>query len=118
MITIDWTSLAKVVAVLGFGGVLFTALVRVIVFFNNLTTSVKTLTALAVRLESSADKVAGVVTDLDKRVLVVEKLLDLDDAAQSQMRDRHDRRERLRRDRDRVNQEVRDILDHDRKKEI
>lgn len=120
MITVDWTALVKVVTVLGVGGGAITMFVKVIVFFNNLTTSVKTLTDMAVRLEASAERVAGVVTDLDKRVVVVEKLLDLDDRAQSLVRDRHhtreERRARLRRDNDRVADEIRDIMEHDKEK--
>lgn len=116
MITIDWAALAKVVAVLTFASGGFVVFVKATLFFNNISVSLKALTATAVRLEASAERVMGSITDLDGRVGKVELVLDLDDRAQSVVRDRLERRARLRRDRDRVSEEMRDIIHHDEDK--
>jgi hypothetical protein len=119
---LDWSLLAKIFGVMAVGGTCVGVGVKIIVFFTRLNTSVETLTTLAIELKGEAKKIGEQYNTLDKRMIVVEKLLDLDDIAQSMIRDRQhvreERRARLRRDHDRVSEEIRDVIQHEMEKDI
>lgn len=117
----NWTALGVTITIL-------LAAIGFVVFLADLRSGVKTLTDVVreVRddMKVSAGKVQECLSEQGERLnghdvlfAKVNTLLDLDDSAQSLLRDRLNRRANIRRSQDQVNEDVREIMRLDRLKE-